>query len=172
MSEEFKPKIIAFCCTYCAYSAADLAGSMRLNHSPYIRIVKLPCTGRIDPLYLLRAFEKGADGVIVAGCLEGQCHFIEGNIFARKRVAYTRKLLADVGVSPERLEMFNLSAAMGRLFAEICDSMTERVMQLGRLKINEIKTTPSAGNGGDSSGNNDPREKIVVPATEDKRSRP
>ena len=170
MSEEFKPRIIAFCCTYCAYSAADLAGYMRLNYSPHIRIVKLPCTGKIDPLYLLRAFEKGADGVIVAGCLEGQCHFIEGNIFARKRVAYTRKLLADVGVSPDRLEMFNLSAAMGRLFAEICDSMTERVMHLGRLKISEFKTAPPAGNGGDSSGNHDTLEKKVVPATEEKRS--
>lgn len=141
MSEEFKPKIIAFCCTYCAYSAADLAGSMRLHYSPYVRIVKLICTGKVDPLFLLRAFEKGADGVFVAGCLEGQCHFIEGNISARKRVFYTKKLLADVGVNPERLEMFNLSAAMGRLFAEICDTMTERVKQLGRLRINELDNT-------------------------------
>ena len=140
MSEEFKPKIIAFCCTYCAYSAADLAGSMRLNYSPYVRIIKLICTGKVDPLFLLRAFEKGADGVFVAGCLEGQCHFIEGNISARKRVHYTKKLLTDVGVNPERLEMFNLSASMGRLFAEICDTMTERVKQLGRLRINELKT--------------------------------
>ncbi len=147
MSEEFKPKIIAFCCTYCAYSAADLAGSMRLRYSPYVRIVKLICTGKVDPLFLLRAFEKGADGVFVAGCLEGQCHFIEGNISARKRVFYAKKLLADVGVNPERLEMFNLSAAMGRLFAEICDTMTERVKQLGRLRINELDyTEPGDGN--------------------------
>ncbi len=137
-SEEFKPKIIAFCCTYCAYSAADLAGSMRLNYSPYVRIIKLICTGKVDPLFLLRAFEKGADGVFVAGCLEGQCHFIEGNISARKRVEYTKKLLVNVGVNPERLEMFNLSAAMGKLFAEICDTMTERVKRLGRLRINEL----------------------------------
>jgi coenzyme F420-reducing hydrogenase delta subunit len=139
MSEEFRPKIIAFCCTYCAYSAADLAGSMRLSYSPYVRIVKLPCTGKTDPLFFLRAFQKGADGVFVAGCLEGQCHFIEGNISARKRVSYTKKLLVDVGINPERLEMYNLSAAMGKQFAEICDSMTERIMSLGPLKINETK---------------------------------
>ena len=138
MAEEFTPKIIAFCCTYCAYSAADLAGSMRLNYSPHIRIIKLPCTGKIDVLYLLRAFEKGADGVFVAGCLEGQCHFVEGNIIARKRVDYAKKLLSDTGISPERLEMYNLSAAMGRQFAEICDSMTDRILKLGRLRINEV----------------------------------
>ena len=148
MAEEFKPKILAFCCTYCAYSAADLAGSMRLKYSPYIRVVKLPCTGKVDSLFLLRAFEKGADGVFVAGCLEGQCHFIEGNINARKRVDYTKKLLKDVGVSPERLEMFNLSAAMGRQFAEICDNMTERIMQLGRLRINEFGEEPVAAGSG------------------------
>ena len=142
-AQEFKPKIIAFCCTYCAYSAADLAGSMRLEYSPFVRIVKLPCTGKTDPLFLLRAFEKGADGVFVAGCLEGECHFIEGNISARKRVEYTKKLLADVGVNPERLGMFNLSAAMGRLFAEICDEMTERIRQLGPLKISELQSVPS-----------------------------
>ena len=137
VSEDFKPKIIAFCCTYCAYSAADLAGSMRLKYSPYVRIIKLPCTGKMDPLFILRAFEKGADGVFVAGCLEGECHFIDGNLKAKKRVKYTHKLLKDAGVDPGRLEMYNLSASMGRRFAEICDEMTDKITALGPLKIED-----------------------------------
>ncbi len=141
---EFKPQIVAFCCTYCAYSAADLAGSMRLNYSPYVRIIKLPCTGKVDPLFILKAFEKGADGAFVAGCLEGSCHFVNGNINARKRVGYTKGLLQDVGINPERLEMFNLSSSMGRRFAEICDLMTDKIRALGRLKIHEIETIEAA----------------------------
>ena len=137
MSDNFKPRIIAFCCTFCAYSAADLAGSMRLKYSPYVRIVKLPCTGKMDPLFVLKAFEKGADGVFVAGCLEGECHFVDGNINAKKRVDYTKLLLAATGVNPDRLEMYNLSASMGRRFAEICDEMTRKILSLGPLKINE-----------------------------------
>ncbi len=138
----FKPKIIAFCCTYCAYSAADLAGSMRLKYSPFVRIIKLPCTGKMDPLFVLRAFEKGSDGVFVAGCLEGECHFIDGNINARKRTLYAQKLLAAAGVDPKRLEMFNLSASMGRKFAEICDEMTERIRQLGSNDIGRNQLGP------------------------------
>lgn len=129
--KDFKPRIIAFFCTYCAYSAADLAGSMRLKYLPFARIIKLPCTGKVDPFFFLKAFEKGADGVFVAGCLEGECHFIDGNIHARKRVIYTKKLLSDVGINPRRLEMYNLSASIGRKFAEICDEMTERIRELG-----------------------------------------
>jgi coenzyme F420-reducing hydrogenase delta subunit len=137
---EFKPQIVAFCCTYCAYSAADLAGSMRLNYSPFVRIIKLPCTGKVDPLFILKAFEKGADGAFVAGCLEGSCHFVNGNINARKRVGYTKDLLQDVGINPERLEMFNLSSSMGRRFAEICDLMTDKIRVLGPLRIHETET--------------------------------
>ena len=135
-----EPTIIAFCCHYCAFTAADLAGTMRQQYPPNIRIVRLPCTGKVDPLYLLKAFEKGADGVFVAGCLEGSCHFVNGNINARRRVLYTRGLLQEVGVNPERLEMFNLSSSMGRRFAEICDTMTEKIRALGPLNINETET--------------------------------
>jgi coenzyme F420-reducing hydrogenase delta subunit len=117
---------------------------MRLNYSPYVRIIKLPCTGKVDPLFILKAFEKGADGAFVAGCLEGSCHFVNGNINARKRVGYTKGLLQDVGINPERLEMFNLSSSMGRRFAEICDLMTDKIRALGRLKIHEIETIEAA----------------------------
>jgi len=129
--EEFEPKIVAFCCHYCAYSAADLAGSMRLQYPPNIRIVEMPCSGTIDHRVILDAFEKGADGVYVAGCMEGDCHFLKGNYRAKKRVNYVKKVLAEIGLGSERLEFFNLSAAMGPRFAEIANEMTERIKKLG-----------------------------------------
>ncbi len=128
---DYEPKIVAFCCTFCAFSAADLAGSMRLQYPVNVRIVKLPCTGKVDVLHILKAFEDGADGVFVAGCLEGECHFLEGNIRARKRVAYAKRLLKEVGIDPERIDMFNLSSAEGGRFAEIVEEMTARVKELG-----------------------------------------
>lgn len=131
---EFEPKITAFCCTFCAFSAADLAGSMRLQYPPNVRIVKLPCTGKVDVLYILKAFEEGADGVFVAGCLEGECHYLEGNFRAKKRVHYAKKLLEEVGIEGDRVEMYNLSSAMGGRFAEIVTEMTEKVKELGPRK--------------------------------------
>jgi coenzyme F420-reducing hydrogenase delta subunit len=127
---EHEPKIIAFCCNFCAFAAADLAGAMRLQYSPSVRIIRLPCTGKVDPLHLMKAFEQGADGVFVAGCLEGQCHYLKGNLRAKKRVAYVKRLLAEVGIEPERIEMFNLSSAMGGRFAEIVEEMTARIKEL------------------------------------------
>ncbi|MBC7324699.1 MAG: hydrogenase iron-sulfur subunit [Moorella sp. (in: Bacteria)] len=128
---EFEPKIVAFCCHYCAYSAADLAGSMRLQYSPDIRIVEMTCSGNIDHRVLLSAFEEGADGVFVAGCLEGDCHFLKGNYRAKKRVRHVKKILEEIGFESDRLEFYNLSAAMGPRFAEIANEMTERIKKLG-----------------------------------------
>ncbi|MGB9802413.1 MAG: hydrogenase iron-sulfur subunit [Desulfofundulus sp.] len=128
---EFEPKIVAFCCHYCAYSAADLAGSMRLQYPSNIRIVEMPCSGTIDHRVILDAFEKGADGVYVAGCMEGDCHFLKGNYRAKKRVNYVKKVLDEIGLGSERLEFYNLSAAMGPRFAEIAKEMTERIKKLG-----------------------------------------
>jgi coenzyme F420-reducing hydrogenase delta subunit len=130
-----EPLILAFCCHYCAYAAADLAGSMRLQYPNNARVLRLPCTGRVEVNYLLAAFERGADGVIVAGCLEGGCHFQEGNLRARRRVERAKKLLGEIGIEPERLEMFNLSSAEGGRFAEIVTEMTERVKRLGLSPI-------------------------------------
>lgn len=138
---EFEPKIVAFCCNYCAFAAADLAGAMRLQYPPNVRIVKLPCTGKVDAIHLMRAFEDGADAVFVAGCLEGECHYLEGNTRAKKRVEYVKRLLAEVEIEPERLEMFNLSSAMGGKFAEIAEKMTERVRKLGPTFISKQKET-------------------------------
>ncbi len=131
MSDVFEPTIIAFCCKYCAYAAADLAGSMRLSYPPNIKISQVPCTGRVDIVHLLKAIEDGTDGVYVAGCMEGDCHFVSGNLKARKRVEYVKKTLTELGIEPERVEMFNLSSAMGPRFAEIAIDMTDRIRKLG-----------------------------------------
>ena len=128
---EFEPKIVAYCCNFCAFAAADLAGAMRLQYPHNVRIIKLPCTGKVDAIHLMKAFEDGADGVFVAGCLEGQCHYLEGNLRARKRVAYVKRLLGEVDIDPERIEMYNLSSAMGGRFAEIVEEMTKRIKELG-----------------------------------------
>jgi len=133
---EFEPKIVAYCCNFCAFAAADLAGAMRLQYSPNVRIVGLPCTGKVDAIHLMKAFEDGADGVFVAGCLEGQCHYLEGNLRAKKRVAYVKRLLAEVQIDPERIDMFNLSSAMGGRFAEIVEEMTQRIKDLGPAHAN------------------------------------
>jgi coenzyme F420-reducing hydrogenase delta subunit len=132
-SENFEPKIIAFCCHYCAFAAADLAGVLRLKYPPNVHIIRLPCTGKLDQLYLLKTFENGADGVLVAGCLEGSCHFISGNLRAKKRVVAIRTLLNQIGIEPERLDFFNLSSAQGERFAQLAREMTQRVRELGPL---------------------------------------
>lgn len=135
MRENFEPLIVAFCCHYCAYTAADLAGTMRLQYPPNLRIIRVPCTGKVDVLFLLKAFEEGADGVYVAGCLEGDCHFLKGNLRAKKRVAIAKRLLEEVGIGGERLEMYNMSAAMGPRFAVVAREMTEKIRKLGPSPI-------------------------------------
>ncbi len=129
--DDFEPKIVAYCCNFCAFAAADLAGAIRLQYPANVRIIMLPCTGSVDAIVLLKAFEDGADGVFVAGCLEGECHYLEGNLRAKKKVAYVKRLLAEVQIEPERVEMFNLSSAMGGRFAEIVEEMTDRIKKLG-----------------------------------------
>ncbi|MDR2611291.1 MAG: hydrogenase iron-sulfur subunit, partial [Deltaproteobacteria bacterium] len=129
--EGFEPRIIAFCCQYCAYSAADMAGSMRLQYPTNIEIVLIPCTGRFDVILALKALEGGADGVYAAGCLEGSCHFLDGNVRARKRVAYLRGELEAAGIDPRRVEMYNLSASQGPRFAEIAREFSARIAGLG-----------------------------------------
>ncbi len=127
----FEPKIIAFCCHYCAFAAADLAGTMRLQYPPNIRIIRTPCTGRLETEYYMRAFEKGADGVLVAGCLEGGCHFIDGNLYARRRVNAVKEILKESGLEPERLRMVNLSAAMAKPLVDIMIDMVNTIKELG-----------------------------------------
>jgi F420-non-reducing hydrogenase iron-sulfur subunit len=123
--------IVAFCCHYCAYAAADLAGSLRIQYPQSVKVIKLPCTGKLDVQLILDAFEQGADGVMVAGCMEGDCHFQEGNFNAKRRVTSTQKLLRQIGIEPERLKMFNMSSAMARRWADAVTEMDGTVRQLG-----------------------------------------
>ena len=128
---DFEPKIIAFCCHYCAFAAADLAGTMRLQYPPNVRIIRTPCTGRLEADYYMRAFEKGADGVLVAGCLEGGCHFIDGNLYARRRVNAVKEILKESGLEPERLHMVNLSSAEAKPLVDNMIDMVNTIKQLG-----------------------------------------
>jgi len=134
---EREPVILALCCHYCAFAAADLAGSMRIEYPHNVRILRLPCTGKVEVNHILSAFELGVDGVIVAGCLEGGCHFLEGNLRARKRVERTRKILEEIGLEKDRLEMFNLSSAEGARFAEIVKEMEARIKKIGLSPLNK-----------------------------------
>ena len=138
----FQPEVVAFCCRHCAYAAADLAGGSRISYSSALKIIELPCTGRVDILHVLRTFEDGADGVLVAGCLEGTCHYLMGNLHARKRVDHLQRMLADIGIEDGRLRMINISAAMGSQFAELASELIERVVELGPSPIGASKAVP------------------------------
>lgn len=116
---------------------------MRLSYPTNIKIIQVPCTGKVDVLYLLKSFQRGADGVYVAGCMEGDCHYLTGNLRARKRVEYTKKILDEVGIGGERLEMYNMSAAQGPRFVEIANEMTERIKKLGPNPIKRVASAAS-----------------------------
>ncbi|MDP6065849.1 MAG: hydrogenase iron-sulfur subunit [Alphaproteobacteria bacterium] len=132
---DFEPRIIAFCCQHCAYAAADLAGGARLSYPDSLRIVQLPCTGRVDVLHVLKSFEEGADGVLVAGCLPGLCHYLKGNLHARQRIDYVRRMLDQIGFESDRARMINISAAMGARFAELATEFGERIRELGPNRL-------------------------------------
>ncbi len=136
----FEPVIVAFCCHYCAYTAADMAGSQRRCYPPNVKIVRVPCSGKVDTIHILKAFEKGADGVYVAGCLDGDCHFKNGNIRAGRRVASVKRLLDEIGIGGERLEMVKISAGMGDRFADIAEQMTKKIRELGPNPIHAART--------------------------------
>lgn len=142
--EAWEPDILAFCCNYCAYAAADLAGSKRMQYPPNVRIVHTPCTGKIEMEHIMAAFEKGIDGILVAGCLEGGCHFIEGNLRARKRTDHIRDMLDQIGVGSQRLKMVNLSAAMAPTFVQSVKEIVETVRSLGPNPL-KTATKESAG---------------------------
>jgi coenzyme F420-reducing hydrogenase delta subunit len=121
-----------------------------MEYPPNVKIIRVPCTGKVDSLYLLRALESGVDGVYVAGCMEGDCHFLKGNIRARKRVEYVKRILESIGIDPERVAMYNLSAAQGPRFVEIAREMTEKIKALGPnpAKAGSGSEIPKAGSDG------------------------
>ncbi len=127
----FEPRITAFVCNWCTYAGADLAGTSRLQYAPNLRIIKLPCTGRIDPLFVLKAFENGADAVLVSGCHPGDCHYTSGNYHARRRWTLFRKLLALTGIGDDRLFFSWVSAAEGQKFADLVNDVTAKVRKAG-----------------------------------------
>ena len=135
--ENFEPEIVAFCCHYCAYTAADMAGSKRIPYPTNVKIIRVPCTGKVDAIHILKALEKGADGVYVAGCLEGDCHFKNGNIRAKRRIEYVQHYLHDLGWETGRIEMINMSAGMGERFARTAKEFTQKIRLLGP---NPVKT--------------------------------
>jgi F420-non-reducing hydrogenase iron-sulfur subunit len=135
--DAFEPDITAFMCIFCAYMAADSAGALRISYPANVKLVKLPCTGKTDPRYILKAFEDGADGVYVVACPVGNCHHVRGNERAHARVLRTKAMLDDIGLGGDRLEMYFVSGGQGASFAAAAEEMTERIRALGP---NPIKT--------------------------------
>lgn len=127
----WEPKIVAFLCHWCSYAGADLAGISRFQYPPNIRVVRVPCSGSVNPLYILKALQQGADGVLVSGCHPGDCHYLSGNYVARRRFALLRSLLDQVGVEPERVQFSWVSAAEGQKFAQVIAEVTASVRALG-----------------------------------------
>jgi len=132
-SNNWEPTIVGFLCNWCAYQGADLAGTSRMAYSTNVRIVRVMCTGRIDPTFVLKAFQSGADGVMVAGCHPGDCHYSEGNYKTIRRVALLRKLLSQMGIEPERFRLEWVSAGEGAKWAQIADEMAAAIKAKGPL---------------------------------------
>jgi len=135
MSEDtFEPKLVGFRCNWCSYRAADLAGTARIKHAPNVRIVRVMCSGRVDPAFVLKALAMGADGVMVAGCHPGECHYIEQNYKAMRRYAMIKQVLRQMGVEEDRVRLIWASAAEGQQLAEAIDTFVADVRKLGPLK--------------------------------------
>lgn len=139
---EWEPKIVTFLCNWCSYGGADLAGVSRLQYPPNIRVIRVPCTGRMSPKFILAAFRHGADGVWVSGCHPGDCHYISGNYYARRKFALLNNMIEYIGIEPGRLHFSWVSSAEATKFQEVVTSVTEAVKALGPAKYfikNEAK---------------------------------
>ena len=132
---EWEPKLLGFLCRWCSYAGADLAGTSRKKYPPNIRIIKVPCSGRIDPLFILKALRLGFDGVLVSGCHPGDCHYQTGNYRARRRMAITKKFLEYMGVEPPRIQASWVSASEGARFAEVVTEVTKEVTEVGANRL-------------------------------------
>jgi F420-non-reducing hydrogenase iron-sulfur subunit len=133
----WEPLIVAFLCNWCSYAGADLAGSSRLTYPPNVRVVRVPCSGRVNPLFIMSCFKKGYDGVLVAGCHPGDCHYVKGNYFARRRMPLAQELLQYLGVESGRIRFDWVSAAESGRFAQVVQSLTEQVRALGPYVVNK-----------------------------------
>ena len=130
----FEPRIVGFLCNWCAYTGADLAGVSRMQSAPNVRIIRVMCSGRVDPSFILRAFELGADGILIAGCHPGDCHYQEGNYKALRRTIFLKPLLKGMGIDERRLRLEWIAASEGQKFAEVATEFTEQVRELGPLQ--------------------------------------
>jgi F420-non-reducing hydrogenase iron-sulfur subunit len=131
MAEEFEPKIVAFLCKWCSSAGSDLAGVSRMEYPPNVVPIQVMCSGSVSPLYILSAFNKGADGVLVSGCHPGDCHYIKGNFYARRRIALVKKLLEFIGLEPQRFQMSWVSAAEGTKYTQIIKDFVQELKPLG-----------------------------------------
>ncbi len=132
---DFRPKIVAFLCNWCAYTGADLAGTSRLHYAPNIRIIRIMCSGRIEPTFILKAFQQGADGVLVCGCHPGDCHYQEGNYKCLRRFKLLQKFTQQMGIEKDRLRLEWISASEGKQFAELVNDMTKTLLSMGPSKV-------------------------------------
>lgn len=131
MAEEFEPKIVAFLCKWCSSAGSDLAGVSRMEYPPNVVPIQVMCSGSVSPLYILSAFNKGADGVLVSGCHPGDCHYIKGNFYARRRIALVKSLLEFIGLEPQRFQMSWVSAAEGTKYTQIIKDFVQELKPLG-----------------------------------------
>ncbi|MHC1636013.1 MAG: hydrogenase iron-sulfur subunit [Candidatus Methanospirareceae archaeon] len=131
---DFEPKIVAFLCNWCSYAGADLAGTSRLKYPPTVRVIRVMCSGRVNPLFVVNALQQGADGVLICGCHPGECHYMHGNYIARRRFILLRNLLEYIGIEPERVNMAWVSASEGMKFAEVVKRVTEEVKRVGPME--------------------------------------
>ena len=131
MSEQFKPNIVAFLCNWCTYAGADLAGTSRVQYPANVKIIRVMCSGRVNPLYVVNALQQGADGVIISGCHPGDCHYMEGNFYARRRLKMLKELLEFTGVDPRRFTMSWVSASEGHKWKDVVEKAVEDVMAAG-----------------------------------------
>jgi len=132
---EWEPKFLGFLCRWCSYAGADLAGTSRKKYPPNVRIIKVPCSGRVDPLFILKALRLGFDGVLVSGCHPGDCHYQTGNYRARRRMAITKKFLEYMGVESPRIQLSWCSASEGDKFAEVVTEMTKELTEVGANRL-------------------------------------
>lgn len=144
MSEQYEPVIVGFLCNWCSYRAADLAGTSRLQYAPNLRAIRVMCSGRVDPQFVMKALREGADGVLIAGCHPGECHYVEGNIKALRRFILLKHVLRQLGIEEERVQLVWASASEGIILAEAIDKMTAQLRDLGPLRWQE---TVLSGNG-------------------------
>jgi F420-non-reducing hydrogenase iron-sulfur subunit len=134
-SNNWEPRIVAFFCNWCTYTAADLAGVSRMKYAPNIRVIRLMCSGRLDPQYVMMAFAKGADGVLIGGCHPGDCHYVEGNYKTLRRVTLLERMLKDLGVEKERFRLEWISASEGDRVKKVVNEMVEQIKTLGPLDM-------------------------------------